>query len=308
MSVWGQDAANLNFFDFLRPSQILGYNFKYAVPVILYAGAAIYLIKNIFKKTICWRDYGILCLSIYGLLMYKAALRAVHGPQFQMALQPAIILGFVFLEDIFENILKLNQEVFTKKRLVKFVSLAVIFVLMLTYAIVSQKRFYGSLKGWFHYQKYKRYVTPTYVGAIPFYKLNLSALIIARAKGVIVPLRQAKEIEGVTRYITSVTSPGEIVFTFPEHGIYNFFADRPCLDRFNTAVGAFIKPEYRKELLTDLKKVRPRYIIYGRNLSNIAMAINRSEELLPEIIEYINSNYEKEAAFGAIDILRRINH
>ncbi|MCM8781766.1 MAG: hypothetical protein NC828_01765 [Candidatus Omnitrophica bacterium] len=89
---------------------------------------------------------------------------------------------------------------------------------------------------------------PTYMGAIPFSKLKLTSLKIDRAKDIISPSEQAQEIEGVTRYIISVTKPKEVVFTFPEHGMYNFFANRPCLDRFNIAGLAWTTMEWRQEL------------------------------------------------------------
>lgn len=293
--VWGQGGINLNLWVPIKPSQIFTYDFKYIFPVLLYICSIIYLIHRIIKKTICWKDYCILCLLTYGLLMYKAAFRAIHGWQFHMAMQPAIILGFVFLEDVFKQIIKLKQRITANSsNFVKFVVFVIIFVFAVYYAVFSEKWFYGKLKKLVSLSKVKSYLMPVY-----------SALTIDRAKGIIVPREQAEEIESVTRYIDSVTSPDEPVFTFPEHGMYNFFANRPCLDRFNIAGFAWITPEYRQELLEDLKKMKPRYILYNRDLSLLARSIHRTEELLPEITEYINFNYEKEISFGRMDILRR---
>ena len=303
--VWGQSGISLNLMEYIKIDQIFKYNFKYIFPVLLYVYSIIYLIRRILKKTICWKDYSILCLSIYGLLMYKTAFRAMLGPQFAMSLQPAIILGFVFLEDLFNYIIKLKRRIAINKiNFIKLIVFTAIFALAVSYAVFSEKRFYGSFKEWFLYQKYKSYLMPTYGGVIPVSELRFSSLTIDRAKGVIVPGGQAEEIEGVTRYILSVTSPGEPVFTFPEHGMYNFFTNRPAVGRFPIAGIAWLTKEYQSELLSSLKEAKPRYVIFGKNLSNLAKSIGRKEELLPDISAFIKEHYDVVKSFNTVDIYR----
>ncbi len=293
--VWGQVGIG----------RIFEYNFKYIFPIILYACSTIYLIHRISKKTIYWRDYGVLCLSIYGLLMYKMAFRAIHGPQFAMSLQPAIILVFVFMEDMFKQIVKIKQKTTVNKgNFVKLIAAVIIFIFTLSYVVFSEKRFYGNFKGWFLYQKYKAYLMPMYMGVIPLSELRLSALAIEGAKGIVVPESQAREIEGVTRYIVSVTRQDEPIFSFPEHGIYNFFTNRPVVSRFPIAGFAWTAEEYKTELLKSLKECRPRYVIFGTWLSNLAISIGRKEELLPEVSNFIKENYIVEKRFATIDIYR----
>ena len=294
--------GRINLWVSLRPSQVFTFNFKYIFLILLYIYSIIYLIFSIFKKRLYWRDYCILCLSIYGMLMYKTAMRVIEGPQFQMALQPAIILGFIFLEDIFKQILILKQHITTKANLVSFITLIFIFILMACFAIFSEKRFYRDLKEWFWYQRHKDHMMPAYGAAVPFSYLRLSSLKIDRAKGIIVPLQQAEDIEAVTRYITSITYPNEAIFTFPEHGIFNFFADRPVVGRFPIASLALINKEYQLELMQSLKEGKPRYVILGKRLSNLAMAIDRKEELLPEITKFIKEHYVLLRSFHTIDI------
>lgn len=307
VKIWGQPQPAIDLLKLITPNEILTINFKRIFPAFLYIFLAFYLIRHVFKKRMPynWREYGILCLSIYGLFMYAASFRAAIGPQFQMALQPVIILGFVFLSELFEQIIKLKKYISSNNNFLKFIVSLIVFIVIIFYAIFSEKIFFGDFKQWFMYQKYKKYLMPTYSNVIPLANLQVSTLKIDRARGLIVPHGQAQEIESVMRYIVSLTNPNEPLFTFPEHGIYNFLANRPCLDRFNIAGLAWTALTWRQELLMDLKKIRPRYIIYSRNLSNLARSIQRTEELLPEVIEYINANYEKEVSFGEIDILRR---
>lgn len=290
-TVWYQGHIKVNIWGSIHPSQILKYNFKYLFPVFLYVGSAIYLTYRIFKRTSSKRGYGILCLSIYGLLMYEARV-AMHiiGPQFQMVLQPAIILGFVFLEHTFNQIIRLRHNLGVNHNSIKFTALIVIFTCGVSYFIFSEKRFYKNLSGWIHYQMHKKHTISTFAKAVPTSNIELSPLGIERAKGILVPQKQAEEIEGVTRYIIPKTASGEPVFTFPTHGIYNFLADRSTVGRFNIAGLAWTSPKYRKELLVELKTVKPRYIIYNRQISVLAATLHRREEILPEIIEYIQNN------------------
>lgn len=294
--------GRINLWASLRPTQVFTFNFKYIFLILLYIYSIIYLILSIFKKRLYWKHYCILCLSIYGILMYKTAMRVIQGPQFQMALQPAIILGFIFLEDIFKQILILKQHITIKGNLIKFMALMLIFILMLCFAVFSEKRFYRDLKEWFWYQRRKDHMMPVYGVAIPFPQLRLSTLKIERAKGIVVPLKQAEDIEAVTRYITSITQPNEAIFTFPEQGIFNFFADRPVVGKFPIASLALINKEYQLELIQSLKQKRPKYVILGKRLSNLAMAIDSKEELFPEITKFIKEHYVLLRSFHTIDI------
>lgn len=293
------DREYINLWAFLRPSQIFSLGFKRILFEFLYMFFTVYLIRRVVKKKITWRDYSILCLLIYAWLMLKikaSTMREINGAQFQMALQPAIIMGGVFLEGVFKSIINMRGKELRGKEGMKAIVLLSILAFGTVYYIFSEKTF----KEWPKYLKCKKQLAIIHPGMIPgFVRLDID-----RAKGVVVPLQQGIEIEGITRYIISKTVPGEPVFGFPEMGVYNFFANRPCLDRFNMPTCIWTTPEWGKELLADLKNVRPRYIIYNKDLSLVASTINNKEELFPEIIEYIHSNYEREASFGSIDILR----
>ena len=103
-------------------------------------------------------------------------------------------------------------------------------------------------------------------------------------------------------FIVKNTEQNEPIFTFPEHGIYNFFADRPAIGRFPIAGFAWTTKEYASELLQTLKDKKPRYIIFGKRLSNLAMSIGRKEELLPEVSRFVKENYILVRSFNTVDI------
>jgi hypothetical protein len=138
--------------------------------------------------------------------------------------------------------------------------------------------------------------------SIPIYEVHLFALEIERARGILVPRYQKEDIDGVTQYIIKNTKTNESVFTFPEHGIFNFFTDRPVVGRFPIASLAWVNKEYRIEILKGLYETKPRYVILGKVLSNTAKAIGSKEELLPEISGFIKRNYILVRSFNTIDI------
>ena len=301
---------DLDLRDYLYFSKILSCDFKYVISLSIYAVIALVIARRIRTKKVSWVDYAILSLMAYGFLMLivkVTAKRLLMGPQFQMAFQPAVVLGFVFIDILSERIRALRKYGSAGRDMFKLVSLIIIFSISVSYFLFSDKRFYGSLISWGFYETNKNCFMPIYSGGIPLSKMSLSTLTIDRAKGVIVPSDQAGEIEGVVKYMISKTRSNEPVFSFPEHGIFNFFIDRPCVDRFTIPGFALVPGEWRRELLVDLEKVKPKYAIYSRRLSNLAMAANRDQEILPEIAQYIFTYYHKEASFGLIDVWRRNN-
>lgn len=292
ITAWQQPRADLSLWQSMAPDKILSLSFKCNILILFYLFLALFLAWRFFKKrqAVDFVDYSLLCISIYGLLIYKTSFRAAIGPQFQMALQPAIILVFVLL-----------GRLSAQKRLISKIA---VFACVLFYIIFSEKIFYENFKKWLLYQEVKGGLLPMYSTAIPLSRVQLAKLNIDRGGGIVIPADQAIEIESVTKYITSVTRPDEAVFTFPEQGMYNFFANRPCLDRFNISGVVWATPAWRKELMDDLKNIRPRHIIYRSSLSNLARSIGRSEELLPDVKAYIDLNYVREASFGSVDILK----
>ncbi|MFH1754039.1 MAG: hypothetical protein ABH875_07660 [Candidatus Omnitrophota bacterium] len=309
MKVWSQGSADIGKYFSMARDNILGYNFKLMLPIIMQGGAILFVIHRMLRRTISWRGYSILCLSIYGLLMYKTALRSLAGPQFAMAFQPVVILGFVLMDHVFVRITTLARTIFTPEGKPDMLAIwTVIFFLLAGYAISSDKRYYRDLEGWRDYQRHKTEVMPMYSNYIHVSRIQLTPLKTSRARGIKVPSGQAGIIDGVTKYIKSVTEPGEQVFTFPEHGIYNFLADRPSVGRFNIAGFAWTTSEYRQELLGDLQEIRPRYVIWSRETSYLAKSINVADrDFLPEIQEYLNANYHVVTSFGGNEVTHRVD-
>jgi hypothetical protein len=135
---------------------------------------------------------------------------------------------------------------------------------------------------------------------------GFSKLNIEGSGNVWLPSDQVDEITGVTGYIKAKTNPGEPIFGFPEMGIYHFFANRPNVTRFPIATVAAMTPRYTEEILSALKVSPPRYIIYDPGRSAVAASIRKkTEDLLPDVVKYVNEKYHVEEKVGDVLILRR---
>ena len=135
-------------------------------------------------------------------------------------------------------------------------------------------------------------------------------LHISRAKGMIVPTWQADEIEGIVEFLQKNTKPNEVVFTYPELGNFNFWANRPFVGRFPIATFSWHSPRWHQELVKDFLKAKPHYVVmtklghrtfprdwYFRNPHN--------EEKFNEVTKLILDNYRPIKSFESVSIYER---
>ncbi|MGO9572142.1 MAG: hypothetical protein ACLP5H_31870 [Desulfomonilaceae bacterium] len=278
----------------------LGGDLKIWMPAIIFAIAATHLVRKSLKRERWTERHVMLAVLIaYGLPLYMVSFRAVWGPQFTASIAPAILIGMMYLESIW---LHRNQSVrgaqdskmsfvgHTRSVLSGFVILV-----SLCYVVFSANSF-GSTS------EFIRYAIGIGWGRGA---KDISKLDIEGGGNVWLPSGQTAEITGVTNYIKAKTSPGEPIFGFPETGIYYFFTDRPNVTRFSIAALAGMTSRYGKEVLAAIKANPPRYIIYDPRQSDIAAPIGeKTEDLLPGVIEYVVKEYHVEEKVGVVLILR----
>ena len=136
------------------------------------------------------------------------------------------------------------------------------------------------------------------------------AVNIERARGMVVPIWQADEMEGVVGFLKENTKPDEVVFTYPEVGNFNFWADRPFVGRFPIATFSWMENAWHQELVADFKEIKPRYVImtnlghrtfpeewYFRNKTNI--------KKFNEITKLILDNYTPIKAYESVSLYER---
>jgi len=312
--VWGQPNAGINFARAISIGNVLKIEFKVVAAILIDVLAVIYAVRRFRNNTLQWQECGMFSLAIYGALMWLLSFRAAIGPQFQMALQPALILSFCFVQQTFsivrqylaERAGSLYSRVIKERAPSQVILALIFFCILVSYIFLSEKVPYCDTMDFVYYQMHKEDFIPEYTSFMPVEVVHLVASTSRRAAGMKV-LANFTYIESASKYIASVTEPDEQVFSFPDLGICNFLADRACFGRFGIAVYAWTCRQWQEELLSDLSRLKPRYIIGGNVLSDLARSIGRESELLPEVIDYINSNYFIEASFGPIDILKSIH-
>jgi len=279
--------------------------FKVCVPLALYMLLHGYLLVSFFKKKWNKEKLVLFLLSMYGLLVYWAALRgAFQSPQFQGALPPLIILVVFCMEKGFDFIVELRKREKCKGEVgaygrVKVGCIALFYVASCSYFVLSPKprMFTVSFADWAIYQEIKEGLVAHYIHPVPIGMMDLVRSRSARVGKSMIPRVQEQRIEGVVATIEGKTQEGEDLLCFPDLGLYNFFADRPAFSRFHLAVFAYVSPAWRQELLNGLIEKKPRIIVRGLSLSSMAVLVGRSEELLPEVIQYIDNNYHIVARF-----------
>jgi len=286
-----------NIKEFIAALSPFNHNIKYMQPFFLYLGVSIYFIWKFLKRRFNIRDLMVMCVTIYGIFMYYGAFRDIEGPQFKMALQPAIIVLYVFLENLY--IFSRNSRV-TEKTSFRKILIYFIIVTIPVFSIVYPLRRYK--KRFFIFKYAKEFFIEKKGRDILFPKASHSALELDRAKGIIVPDWQRDELIEVTQYIKENTTQDDILFTYPDVGAYNFLTDRPALGRFKTSMFSWMQVEWHRELMDDLRTKRPRHILHKKKYPQIEPYLPRVKPYREEMYNYIRENYKIVKDIGNIEI------
>jgi len=288
----------------------LSKNFRHMTPSYLYLFLFILLFYRAKTRTLTKIDISIVSLAVYGIIMYNSSFRGIWAAQFEMALQPEKILFFFLLGEIYlflrrkkdqlrsgvSHIVSHGNKMFRAR-----LSLSVIYFLFA--AFFMSCLFYSMER----YQK--RFTAYQILQNLFAGKSNAELmscadephqmLTIARAKGIIVPKDQAQELEEVIPLIERLTKPGEIVFTYPEIGTYNFLADRPFLGRFPLVTFSWFNDQWHKEIMADLKAVRPKIVILTNDLPEdwkiVYLTMEKNRQKYDEVMAFIDLHYQKIA-------------
>lgn len=284
---------------------VSGQIFKIYLPLVLYEGLLMSLLVNVFRGRVRRDDSVIVLLTSYGLLSYYLAFRAIYGPQFQMAMVPLILLSAWALERCASLCLETFKELRfpTRGTITTLILSVAILAASAGYVVASWKPYFGTLGRWCWYQQHKSALTPLEDGPRWLAEEDWAPLTCSRGGGIRVPKVQAEEIDGVTQFLSEQATSDEQVFTFPEHGIFNFFADRLGVSRFDVTAFAIAAPEWRREVLEDLRQQRPRFVVKGRFRSRLAGYIGLHEEMLPEVGSFLRAHYRLVRRFPSVEIL-----
>jgi hypothetical protein len=241
----------------------------------------------------------ILTLSVFGFFLLFFAIRQIHGMQFNIAAPVVLIVGCLLLEKPYLLLIKVirkeNVEKY-KRNMAIGLNLTIILVILVSVYWFSDP-----------VAQFKYLYTHIIKSSIEYERLKAvsRALTLERAQGVLVPKKQAEELEFVVKFIQDNTSQEDPIFVFPHNGEYYFLTGRICASRFTLATSAMISPEYEDEVIEDLKVKKPPYIIYVKD-AYVLTQFNpiASEERIPKIFSYIKENYIPLARKNDTYILR----
>ena len=267
-------------------------NFKHMTPSYLYIAILIYLIIRIKDKKLTKTDVFIFCLGIYGFIMYNTGFRGIWAAQFEMALQPEKILLFFFFEVLLLELLK-RKDIGPNGAKIKVCFNTFMWVLILSSIGYAMQRY--NHRFWVF-----RYVSAKISGKkmeklIPALDKEMRPLTFDRASGIIVPNKQADELEAVSDFVKTNVGANETIFTYPELGTYNFLFDRPFLGRFPIATFSWFDQKWHEELMGNLKSHSAKYAIVEKEISNYWAAVylvpEPNKQKYQEVIDFIQANY-----------------
>ncbi len=295
--------------------------FKSMTPVYFYLIFVGYLLYRRKNRTLNAEIFCLIGVAIYGIMLYVTAFRRLDGHHFEMALQPEKILLFFVLEEVYLLLLKIRHQEIEKMREIVFQGwqrlMARKKIYLINFFLVA---FIGSSVGYALSRYGKRFVTvkllENKLAGRPAEDFSFLAGVqkrevnIARARGMVVPVWQAQEMEEIVAFLEKNTKPEEAVFTYPELGNFNFWADRPFVGRFPIATFSWMDERWYEELIADFKKAAPRYVImtnlghrtfpaewYFRNTDNIAKFNTMTKLIL--------DNYRPIKTFESVSLYER---
>ena len=285
--------------------------FRQITPVYMYLSLAGYIYYQVRNHTIAKNHLSVICIGLYGFVMYVSAFRSITGPQFEMALQPDKILLFFLLERFYFVLLKIKERAGIGKKSVQF--WGIVFLLIAFFAVTFGMSFERFNKRFFTFRAARNLclgkgVEPLkFLAEIPHKKVETP-----RTREIITEAKRAQDIEEVVGFIESHTSANDQVLTHPVNAAYNFFFNRPFVGKYPIFSFAWLSEEWNNSFIEDLQSARPKYIIWPKQLDQIEATSLLSYP--PNILKYrqilniIDSHYKlvKESTFSEIYVRQDI--
>ncbi len=272
-------------------------------PAVIYAASALVLGARFRRRR--WqaqRDSSLLILTCCGALLYLISFRAIQGPQFETSLPLAIVTACQLISQAFVFFVESRSR--PERRGAAWGAAAAVGLSLAAFLMLDIRSYGGGPMSWATHQLVKGDVVARFVGTVPLDE-SFRALALERGGEARLPDWQADEIEGVTRHLEERLGPDEVLFAYPDLGIFNYLVDRPHLTRFTIPVLADADPAWASEILEALETSPPAYILLGSELSTLARATQRESEYLPEVRLHLTEHYKLEARVGRIWIMAR---
>ena len=268
-----------NFRDFLASPWVKGAWFAYWI-IFLYIVSASYLIPRIFLGQLYKDHFLKASLLIFGILLFRSALGRSDLHHIHFVSPPAFLLVFLFADGSIRGILKPNP---IWSRTAKVLSLVMLLTSTL-FLFTKPEAFTNDRQSW-------RLLENGY--RIPDLKRG----------GVLFDLRTAETLRKIHNFLEANTAPGEYTYFFPNEAAYYFLFNRNNPTRYFGAYHAVTRKQ-RRELVGDLEKNKPKYVIYSGNTFRIDGI--PEDRQVPEVLEYLYREYRLDIDLKQVLILKRI--
>ena len=268
-------AISLSFFHWHIFNQYLSSNaIFWEVSRLILIVALIYLSINWFvSKSINSQEKFVFIISLLGLILFRVALGRSDYYHLLIVLSISIIVLAYFLEKL-SDVRPILAAVFVFALLFFFARPAVNSVFLEAQFYKFQT--YGKLFG-----EYKKYSFP-------------------RGSGVLVGSEiDTKATDDLIEFIQSSTDSNDTIFAYPWMPEIYFFADRKNATSFDTPY-AFFSENYQEKMVYELRKNRPKFIIYDRDKNFGGL----TPDSLPLVNEYIIESYENVTSYNSNQVFK----
>lgn len=280
-------------------------NFKHMTPSYLYIFIFIYLFMRLKQKVFSRGDLMIICLGVYGFIMYNTGFRGIWAAQFEMALQPEKILMFFLIEVFILAAIKKKRtlaSVVNAHKGLKWYSRdkwKIYFFYFLMTGIFCSSFFYSLRRFDRRFFAYK-YVRNVIVGKDttelkPLANEESRVLKIERAAGIMVTTIQANDLEQVAAFVENYVKPDEELLTYPDLGTYSFLIDRRYFGKFPMATFTWFNERWHQEYMAKLRSSKPRFVILQKELPEtweaIYLALEENRKKYYDVMDFIPRHY-----------------
>ena len=285
-------------------------NFKHMTPSYLYIFIFVYLFQRLRKRFFSREDLMVICVGVYGFIMYNTGFRGIWAAQFEMALQPEKILLFFLAEVLLLTAiekksklkitlsLKEQTPVWYQKDRWKIYGINAFMIVFLCSSLGYSIRRYD--RRFFAYKFVRDKIMGQDTAHLkPLANEEARALNIERARGIIVPVQQADEIEQISAFVEKYVKKDEEILTYPEMGTYNFLVNRRYFGKFPLSTFSWFNERWHDDYLKEFKSSKPRYVIRQKEISqnwkDVYLAIEPNRKKFRDIMDIISSEYKIEA-------------
>ena len=267
-------------------SNPLGNSLFFYWVIFIYVFAAIYLIPLLLIGKINRDNLLKMSVLIFGILLFIVAVRRYSPENVHKVFSPCVVLIFLFLDNAVTGIIHRRSFI----RIGHFI----LFVLIVTSAFVLVIRT-GQLKA--NIQN-SRYILDNKWTRLP---TGYEIPFIDRG-GIFFDQVTADSINRLYYFLNTNTSTGEYVYFFPNEAAYYFLFNRNNPTRYAISYFA-ITSEQRRELVADLEKNKPVYVVYSKETWRVDKIPESIQ--VPEVVNYIYQKYRPYLDMGNILIMKR---